>query len=641
MLSKAPAATGPEQEVGEAPIRPVFDEIVDVLYQEVRDGKLKESTQPITAKTVQLSAVLNRKISIANLKTVTFYNADGSILKQESVHYGAQVNVNEVQAPREPTAEYTYEFLGWNYADESKVTSASITVTGNIALYPRYLSTKNMYTITWVLDGKSYSQKLYYGVMPTPELVVDISTRESQYYVYQFSGWDNKVVSVTGDATYTGSMLRIPKKFNVTWVIKNGAERITDEWEYNQIPVFEGDLSIATTTHMYEFLMWDKIVSPVSYDVVYTAIYRETPLATSGSTAMNVVHGENEITVQATTPSISVGVAARLAATQGKVLTVVWKNALSVSLFGEELQAYIDRGAPAMILQITEEGNVANYNFKYFNVGANASSLPKVTIQFDYSDVDGKETVFDLQTENGWSRIEGSQMTVAGNFKARRMYSYSIIPEANEHCNVVQMTQSSTAGEWVSIALNCVYGYKVVGATIVTAEGETIIVDGVSFQMPETPITISLNVEQIVYTVTFMVDGKVWDSKQYYAGDEIALPENPTKAEKDGYVYTFIGWGNVPAIAMGDVEDLVFEASFTQSQTINDYDTGNNNDVLVTVILPCVAAAGVLVVGFFVLRRIVRRRGGWRVATAKFVARMRGGFAKVTDAFNNLFKKEK
>ena len=88
---------------------------------------------------------------------------------------------------------------------------------------------------------------------------------------------------------------------------------------------------------------------------------------------------------------------------------------------------------------------------------------------------------------------------------------------------------------------------------------------------------------------------------------------------------------------MGDVEELVFEASFTQSQTVSDYNTGNNNDVLVSVILPCVAAAGVLIVGFFVLRRIVRKRGGWRVATTKFAARMRAVFAKVA----NLFKKKK
>ena len=639
--ANTPCPPKPEQEVGEAPIRPAFDEIVEVLYQEVRDGKLKASTQSATAKTVQLSAVLNRTISIANLKTVTFYKADGSILKQESVHYGTQVNVNEVQAPREPTAEYTYEFLGWNYADESKVTSANITVTGNIALYPRYLSTKNMYTITWIVDGESYSQKLYYGVMPTPELVVDISTRESQYYVYQFSGWDNKVVSVVGDATYTGSMLRIPKKFNVTWVTQNGAESVTQQWEYGQTPEFVGDLSISSPTHLYEFLRWDKEISPVSHDVTYTAIYRETPLATGGSTVMNVVHGENEIVVQATKSSISAGVAARLAAEQGKVLTIVWENAFSVSLAGEELQAYIDCGAPTMILQITEEGNIANYNFKYFNVGANTSALPAATIQFAYSDVDGKETVFDLQTENGWERIEDAHLSVSGNFKARRMYSYAITPVANENCNVIQMTQSATAGEWISIALNCTYGYKVTGATIVTTDGETITVDGVSFQMPESPITISLNVEQIVYTVTFVVDGKVWDSKQYYAGEEIVLPENPTKAEENGYVYTFIGWGDVPAIAMGDVENLVFEASFTQSQTVNDYKTGNNNNVLFAIVLPCVAAAGVLVVGFFVLRRIVRRRGGWKVATAKFVARMRGAFAKITDALKKLFKKKK
>ncbi len=637
--ANTPRPPEPEKAIGPTPTEPVFEEIVDALYREVESGVLKASTQPATAKTMKVTATLERKISIKNLKTVTFYNADGSIYKQESVHYGGKVRGDALD--RAPTAEYIYEFLGWNYADGTPAASEWITVTENLSLYPRYRLTKQMYTVTWILDGQSYSQSLYFGVTPMPELVVDTSPRESQYYYYEFSGWDHKVVPVTGDATYTGTMIRTPKKFNVTWVIKNGEESITQQWEYNQTPTFEGDLSIPSSTHLYEFLAWDKTVTPVSRDVTYTALYRETPFATSGSVVMDVVYSETEIRVLATKSSVSAAQAARVAAAEGKILTILWEDVLSFSLAGEELQAYIDGGAPAIILQSSEEGNTTTYELKYFNVGTSASALPNATVVFPYSKVNGRETVFDLQTENGWERTDGAQITVQGDFRARRLYSYSIVPKANEHCNVTQMVTKAVEGEWVSIALDCVYGYKIVGATVVTADGETITVEGTSFQMPASPITVSLNVEQIEYTVTFIVDGEIWDYAKYYAGDEIILPEDPTKVENDGYVYTFIGWGNVPSIAMGEDEDLVFEASFSKAQIVDDYDTGNNNNVMVAIVLPCVAAAVVLLIAFLILRKIVRKRGGWRVASAKFGARMRKLFAAIGSFFKNIVAKIK
>lgn len=633
--ANTPCPPKPDQEIGAEPVRPVFNEAIDVLYQEVESGKLKQNSQATSAKSLKLTNMVERKISIQNLKTVTFYNADGTPHKQESVHYGGKVKCEDLN--RAATAEYIYEFLGWNYADGSAVNSEWITVTENISLYPRYRLTKQMYTVTWILDGQSYTQSLYYGVTPVPELVVDTSPRESQYYYYEFSGWDHQVAPVTGNTTYVGSMLRIPKKFNVTWVIKNGEESITQQWEYNQTPVFEGDLSLSTPTHLYEFLAWDKTVAPVSRDITYTAIYREIPLASGGSDVMNVLHGDTEITVLATKPAISAGTAALLAAKEGKALTIRWEDVLSVSLAGEELQAYINCGAPTMILQTSETDGVMTYDLKYFNVGVNASVMPQATISFAYSKANGQETVFDLQTENGWERIDGAQIMMQGNFKVRRVYSYSIVPTVNEHCNVTQMVKQATAGELISIALDCVYGYKVIGATIVTANGETITVTGTSFEMPASPITISLQVEQIVYTVTFIVDGEIWDYAKYNAGDEIILPADPTKPEADGYVYTFIGWGNVPAIAMGEVEDLVFEASFTKSQTVSDYDTGNNNDVMMTIVLPCVIAAVVLLVIFLILRKIVRRRGGWRVASAKFGAACRRFFGKIGKWIGTLF----
>ena len=640
--ANTPRPPKPEQEVGEMPVPPVFEKIQEVLYQEVVDGKLKAPEQSATAATLEFEKVIQLKVSIENLKTITFYNYDGSIYKQEQVHFGGIVNCDRID--REATAEYTYEFLGWNYADGSAVGGDSFVIekNSNISLYPRYRSTKRMYTITWILDGKSYSQTLYYGVMPMPELLIDTTAKEDQYYRYEFSGWDQEVLPVTGDATYQGQMIRIPKKFNITWVIKNGTESITQQWEYNQTPVFEGDLSIPVSNHFYEFLDWDKSISPVTGDATYTALYRQTPLAVGGlNTVMEILHSETEIKVLATKSSVSVYQAARLSAEQGKTLTILWDGALSISMAGEELQAYINCGAPTMILQTGKDGNATIYDFQYFNVGAGATTLPCATVSFNYSKTDTYETVFDLQTASGWERAEGAQMTVCGNFKARAVNSYFIEVTPNNDCNISQMLEQAVEGEWVSIALDCVRGYKVTGATIVTAEGETITVVGTSFQMPSSPITITLNVERIVYTVTFMVDGQVWSQEQYYVGDQIVLPQTPTKEPVGEYTYTFIGWGDVPLIATGENENLVFEASFQQSQIDPPEVVEEDNGEIITIVLIAMGVVLVIVVVFLILRRIVRRRGGWRVVSAKVGARMRAGFKKTKLAIQKLFQKKK
>ena len=139
--------------------------------------------------------------------------------------------------------------------------------------------------------------------------------------------------------------------------------------------------------------------------------------------------------------------------------------------------------------------------------------------------------------------------------------------------------------------------------------------------MPASAVHVVLEVERIVYRVTFLVNGEVWSYAEYFAGDEIVLPDDPPKRTEGDYTYTFTGWGNVPVIVTGDEENLVFEASFAQSQIIDDYDTGHNNDVVVTVILPIVGGVLVLLVAFLITRRIIRKKGGWRVLKAKMAAK--------------------
>ena len=619
-----PASTPRPEEpkpIGQKPQSPTFDATTAQLLSEVESGVLKKYEQYVYAEKLTLTTRIEREISIQNLKTVTLYHPDGSVYLKLSVDYGNGIVLEPYPFAESPA--YTYEWLRWiRLLPNGEIVDADVScVTENISLYPRYNATPKVYYITWIVDGVSNTVPYYYGVTPDPRNFISQFPYETQYHRYEFSGWTPEILPVTGNATYEGTTVVSPKKFNVTWVIKNGTERITEAWEYDQIPTFTGDLSHVDAHYRYTFVGWDKTVSRVTRSVTYTAVYKKEALAIGGlNTVLEVLHGEGEITVLSAQNAVKLAQAALLASEQDKTLTVSWKDKLSVSLSGEELKAYIAAGCPTLTLQTRQDGDAVLYQFST-SATAEGTALPHFTVVFVNEEESDREAVFELQTENGWERLPNATYTANGAFVVRTMYAYYIIPAANKLCNVMQLATQAVVGDWVSLNINCVYGYKVVGAKVTDENGNEIAVNELSFQMPASAVHVVLEVERIVYRVTFLVGGEVWDYAEYFAGDEIVLPENPPKRTEGEFTYTFTGWGNVPVLATGAEEDLVFEAAFAQSQIIDDYDTGHNNDVVFTIVLPIVGGVLVLFIAFLVVRRIIRKKGGWRVVKAKMMAK--------------------
>ncbi len=622
--------------IGDKPQKPAMSAAVEQLCQEVESGQLKPFEEYVYSEVLSLTNRVERKISIKNFKTVTLYHPDGSIYLQVSVDYGQSITPEPY--PFEDSPAYSYEWLTWGQLmpNGDVVYGDTFPVTENISLYPRYNATPKVYYITWIVDGVANTVPYYYGVTPDPKNFISHIPREEQYYRYEFSGWTPEITPVTEDATYEGWTVRVPKKFKVTWVIKNGAESIPEQWEYNQIPVFAGDPSYFDTYYTYLFDGWDKTIHPVTRAITYTAKYKKEPLAVGGlNEAMQVLQSDTEVKVLATQSSIQLKSAALLADESGKTLTVCWEGKLSVSLAGQELKNYIACGCPAFNLYTEQESDALVYRFTFSTIIGNTSPLPQVSVQFAHVRENNRETVFEVQTESGWERLSDVTYAANGTFTARSKYAYFIIPTANKFCNVTQMDSNAVPGDWVSLNLNCVYGYKVVGATVTDADGNAIAVTGLSFQMPASAVSVVLEVERIVYRVTFLVGGEVWHSAEYFAGDEIVLPETPPKRIEGDYAYTFIGWGDVPAIAMGEEENLVFEAAFSQSTIVDDYATGNNNNILFDIVLPIAGAVLVLLIIFLILRRIVRKKGGWRVVRAKLCL----GFKKIRLSFSGFIKR--
>ncbi len=624
-----PSGTPRPQEpkpIGEEPQKPVFDEVTDQLWKDIDNGQLKKFEQSIQAEILTVTKMVERQISYRNTKTVTLYKPNGEIYKTLLVDYEAGITLEPYVL--EDSEGYNYEWLRWvRLLPNGKYVDADTScITENISLYPLYRATPKVFNVTWVIDGVAHVMPCYFDMTPDPSQYIRNINREDDFYTYEFSGWDKEIVPVKGNTTYTGYTIRTPKKFDVTWVLQNGAESITEKWEYKQMPVFTGELSYQTDTCKYTFLRWDTDISPVERNVTYRAKYKEIPFASSANSngvIYDILHSDTEITVLATGEMVVMAEAARLADELGKTLTVRWDGILSVSLSGEELKTYIATGCLPLHLTSTKDGNATSYRFEYFDLLGTVSKLPTATVQFENHAADGKELVVDIKTSpNKWERI-GASFVATGGFVARLQYGYAIIPTTNEFCNFAQMLTKGVEGEWISLNLDCVYGYKIVGAKVTDVNGVEIPVTNLSFQMPATAVSVVFQVEQIIYRVTFVVDGEVWSYAEYGKGEEIVLPADPTKAAEGEYAYTFTGWGNVPALATGEEENLTFEASWIKSQIVDDYSSGHNNNVLFGVVLPCVIAAVALVIIFFILRKKARKMGGWRVLWEKVLASLK------------------
>ena len=134
-----------------------------------------------------------RLVRLIKEHTITWLNANSSLIDQTIVEYGEMPTHTIPNKPS--TAEYTYTFKGW--------TPEVVAVTGNATYTAVFDSVKNVYEVKWLnADGSELSKdSLEYGAMPEYNDLAP--TKDStNTYAYTFAGWMPNIVTVTGDTTY-------------------------------------------------------------------------------------------------------------------------------------------------------------------------------------------------------------------------------------------------------------------------------------------------------------------------------------------------------------------------------------------------------------------------------------------------------
>ncbi len=131
---------------------------------------------------------------------------------------------------------------------------------------------KSKHTVTWKNhDGTVLETDLdvEYGATPSYDGEEPVKDADAQY-TYTFIGWDKEISDVACDITYTAQFSNTINKYTVTWNVDGNIT--TENYDYGAIPSFKGSTDkVADAQYTYSFAGWDKTISPVTANVIYTA----------------------------------------------------------------------------------------------------------------------------------------------------------------------------------------------------------------------------------------------------------------------------------------------------------------------------------------------------------------------------------
>ncbi len=218
--------------------------------------------------------VLTAKFSI-NSYTYQFI-VEGNVVKEETLEYGSEIVYPE--NPTKPaTLENTYVFSGWD--------NDATTLTKNEVFNAEFTTTKNTYTYKFVdEDGKVLKEETveYGSEIVYPENPTKTPTQE---YTYSFAGWDKDTTIVTENITFTASYSKIKNQYTYQFVNYDGEVLKEETVDYGTMPVAPSDpVKPSTEQFNYIFKGWDKTISKVTDDVVYTALFDEEEIKTEITT---------------------------------------------------------------------------------------------------------------------------------------------------------------------------------------------------------------------------------------------------------------------------------------------------------------------------------------------------------------------
>ena len=581
---KAPStALGePPKEVsnpGSKPTEPSYTTRQKSLMSAIRGGSLLRRAEGSSVKLTFNTNVSKQLVLEREKCIVSFYDYDGkTLLYSYTVSVGESISYSGKTPTREQTDKNTYSFDGWKNESGEKVSSFGKAEGTNINFYASYSSAPRTYTITWKVNGVSTTETYTYGA--TPEYKGELKKDSTAQYSYSFSGWNNAIAPVEGNATYEAMFEATIRKYKVSW--KYGKVTYTDEYEYGAKPTFsQSTTDFIEGEYIYKFTGWDKAITAVTGETVYTANFEKVSAAKDeNGNNVSVELKDNTYIANATSSAVYIDTLVDLALAKDSTVALDFEGVGAQVMLSEATMLDMKaKGCKYVYIYINEEkarSSDTKYSVRFVDGNGKDITLKNsVTVNFTLngkitSDTrvyllsnDGSETLVAFSYENGAVSLKLKESSTFV-FKTE----YKITVNECENGSLSSDKVHAYPGEVITLTLvfpkdDYVLDFiKVVGSL----SGNEYVIENVdgkyTFTMQEEAVTVSALLKLKEYKVTFIVDGEIVAEQIYHKGDKITPPEVSDREGQNNTVYTFTGWSPLLVPVM---EDATYTAVFKET----------------------------------------------------------------------------
>ena len=247
----------------------------EISYDDDADGKLRYQLDAAYTNCVLSTYDLKRYYYRCDPKqfTIIFNNWDGSQLTTFKAEEGiTPAYPDNLDTPtKDGDTQYSYTFKGWD--------KDLVPVTGDATYTAVFEQSVNSYTITFVNEDNSPLQTTNVAYGTTPEYTGTTPAKGGDaQYSYTFKGWDNDLVPVTGDATYTAVFEQNVNSYTITFVNEDNSPLQSTEVAYGTTPEYTGTTPAkgGDAQYSYTFKGWDNDLVPVTGDATYTAVFEQS-----------------------------------------------------------------------------------------------------------------------------------------------------------------------------------------------------------------------------------------------------------------------------------------------------------------------------------------------------------------------------
>ena len=523
------------------------------------DGIAHRDIPDGTSLTYTVTKSVEKRFINVETVTVDFYDTDGvTRLYTATVDRGTAIGYAGPYAPtKAEDARAVYTFAGWQtISSDGIATPADLgAIHTDTVLYPRFSERIKEYNVSFVTDSGTTVMTLPYGTLP--EYAGSIEKPHDQLYLYHFDGWDTDPVAVVGNATYTARYRR----------------------EYIA-PTTEGGATVS-----------------ISGDVL-TADFRSS--ADKGFAVDRIV-----------------------ALAAGKYSVTLVTRYATFSFTSTAAESLLTQEACRVFLENSSEGGknfytVICHNSDGLNVGLDTPIVLTVAVSYQtadrlklsYSQPDGTRT-YSSYTLDGHSlsfRATPSTLYTLG-------YEYRAEAVGTSIASVSVDSPVHYAGDTVTVTVSNTDTVRTRRLYYKTADGTIVEIEGNSFVMPRSDVTVYAETEYVTFKITFRSDGQVLTTLVCKVGELPTVPESPKKSSDSEYSYEFIGWSSdvVPATS-----DATYDAVYRSVPIENKIDTGRGITLYMLINMAAVGVFGILFVAIpaTVMSIVVMRRFRKNLLTA-------------------------